>query len=386
MGTRAAAGELNGHQPDGSTSARLVGLRYVIDQAPGIVRRGSKAFTYWHASGRQVREAATLARIRALVIPPAWKQVWICSHADGHLQATGRDARGRKQYRYHSRWIEVRDEIKYGRILDFARVLPIIRRQTRKDLKSASLSRERVLAIVVTLLEKTLIRVGNEEYARTNGSFGLTTLQDRHAHVKGRHVRFRFRGKSGVFQHVELDDPQLAKSVRRCQELPGQTLFQYIDEDGARQAIDSADVNEYLRAVTGHDFTAKDFRTWSGTVLAASALARPERGHSAAARKKHLVRAIDAVAKRLGNTKAVCRKCYVHPAILDAYLDDGATIERIGHGAPLLAEGTALSKEEKAVVALLSRRLRPARRPVRVPSARWSRATSRVARASATAP
>ncbi len=313
--------------------------------------------------------------------------MWICAHADGHLQATGRDARGRKQYRYHPQWIEIRDQIKYGRILDFARVLPAVRRQVRKDLAAPTLSRQRVLAIVVTLLERTLIRVGNEEYARTNGSFGLTTLRDRHAQVNGRRVRFRFRGKSGVFQQVDLDDPQLAKSVRRCQELPGQTLFQYIDADGARQAIDSADVNEYLRALTGGDFTAKDFRTWSGSVLAASALAALARVESATARKKTLVRAIEAVAQRLGNTKAVCRKCYIHPAILDAYLDDGETVQRIRHnGSALVRNGTRLSNDEKAVVALLTRRLRPTRRRSRVPNARSSRAGYPATRASAAAP
>lgn len=351
----------------GPASARRVGLRYVSDDGPGLSRRrrGSHGFTYWHPSGRPVRDRATLVRIRALVIPPAWQRVWICPVANGHVQATGRDARARKQYRYHSRWTAVRDEQKYGRVMAFARVLPAIRRRTTKDLKAPMLSRERVLATVVKLLEKTLIRVGNEEYARDNGSFGLTTMQDRHAEVRGARVRFRFRGKSGVFQHIELEDQQLARSVGRCQDLPGQTLFQYLGSDGERQSIDSADVNAYLHTITGEDFTAKDFRTWAGTVLAATALAGLEQVDSDAARKKNLVRAVEVVAQRLGNTKAVCRRCYVHPAVMTAYLG-GATIGIVNARASELLSHRShrLSREETAVLALLKRRLKRQRMPV----------------------
>lgn len=361
---------LNGHEPDGLASAKLVGLRYVGDQTPGISRRrASHGFTYWRPGKGQVRDAATLTRIRALVIPPAWRDVWICPNPDGHLQATGRDARGRKQYRYHPRWIAIRDEQKYGRLIEFARVLPSIRRKVRADLRATSLSRERVLAVVVTLLERTLIRVGNDEYARANGSYGLTTMQDRHARVQGGRVRFRFRGKSGVFQEVLLEDPQLARSVRRCQELPGQTLFQYVDEDRTQQTIDSADVNDYLRSVAGDDFTAKDFRTWAGTVMAAAALAAIERATSESGRKKNVVRAIETVAARLGNTKAVCRKCYVHPAILEAY-QDGTTIELVRRARATTAShrSAQLSAEERAVVVLLKRRLRQRRTGRRRPA------------------
>jgi DNA topoisomerase I len=382
-----ALGRVNGNHADGVESARLVGLRYVVDDRPGITRRRvAGGFTYWDAKGRRVRKAATLSRIRALVIPPAWKHVWICPDPNGHLQATGRDARGRKQYRYHPRWVTVRDEQKFHRLIAFARALPVIRRRTTVDMKAAALSRARVLATVVKLLEKTLIRVGNEEYARTNGSFGLTTMQDRHARVTRNRVRFRFRGKSGVFQNVELDDPQLARSVRRCQELPGQTLFQYVDAEGTRQVLDSADVNAYLHEIAGAEFTAKDFRTWAGTVLAAIALAELEQVASPTAQKKNLVRAVETVALRLGNTKAVCRKCYVHPAIVDAYLD-GATIDVVRSRAVRLLgdHGARLSQEERAVLALLKRRLTRARGAGRGPSARPSPATRRAARASAAA-
>src|SRR3989442_4315567 len=255
-------------------SARAAGLRYVSDATPGIGRRpAAQGFRYVGAGGTALRDKATLARIRALAIPPAWRNVWICSREDGHLQATGRDARRRKQYRYHHRWREVRDEVKYGRLISFAQTLPKIRRRTSADLQPSGLRREKVLAAVIQLLEKTLIRVGNEEYARENQSFGLTTMRDQHAKIKGTTVHFEFRGKSGVEHAVDLRDARLAKIVKACQELPGYELFQYVDDAGARQTIDSADVNAYLRAISGEDFTAKDFRTWAGTVLAAKALA-----------------------------------------------------------------------------------------------------------------
>jgi DNA topoisomerase-1 len=325
---------------------------------PGISRvKVGRGFAYRHPDGRGVRDRATLERIRSLVIPPAWTTVWIAPKANAHLQATGRDARGRKQYRYHPRWTAVRDETKYTRMLAFARVLPAIRRRVAADLRRTPLSRERVLATVVALLERTLIRVGNDEYARTNGSFGLTTLLDRHVDVRGRRVRFRFRAKSGVMQQVDLDDALLARSVQRCQDLPGQTLFQYVDDSGTPRTITSTDVNEYLRAVAGQEFTAKDFRTWAGTVLAACALCADIELSSATRRKRFVSEAVGRVAERLGNTKAVCRRCYIHPAVIDAF-GEGETI------APLVRPVAAprsgrhqLSAEEAAVVKLLAARL-----------------------------
>jgi DNA topoisomerase-1 len=338
-------------------SARAAGLRYVADEVPGISRvRAGSGFSYRDAKGRRVRDAATLARIRSLVIPPAWRDVWISPDPHGHLQVTGRDARGRKQYRYHPRWTEVRDSVKYGRMIAFARALPAMRRRVCSDLKQPALSRQRVLATVIRLLETTLIRVGNEEYAKANKSYGLTTLQDRHVKVRGRFVNFRFRAKSGVFQSIDLEDAMLARSVKRCQDLPGQTLFQYLDAEGGRQSVGSRDVNAYLREVSGEDFTAKDFRTWVGTVLAATALCEFAHADSKTARNRNVVQAIESVAKRLGNTRAVCRKCYVHPAVLDAYLD-GTTIEVVNRKphAVMTPPMARLSREEAAVLALLRR-------------------------------
>jgi DNA topoisomerase-1 len=303
--------------------------------------------------GRPVRDPATLARIRALAIPPAWRDVWISPHASGHIQATGRDARGRKQYRYHAKWTAARDEDKYHRVLDFAHALPAIRRRTQRDMLSGQLSRARVLATVVRLLESTLIRVGNDEYARTNGSFGLTTLQDRHARVRGRSVTFRFRAKSGVFQTVDLDDPVLARSVKLCQDLPGQTLFQYLDENGRRRRLTSNDVNLYLREIAGEEFTAKDFRTWVGTVLAAKQLRRVAPAGSTTARTRQIVAAVDEVAKRLRNTRAVCRRCYVHPGVVDAF-HAGTIVAANGTG----PRPRGLTADEAAVLALLTRQAR----------------------------
>jgi DNA topoisomerase I len=307
---------------DGAGSAKVAGLRYVDDRtAPGIRRVGRRPpFRYLNSSGRPVKDARVLERIRALVIPPAWTGVWICADPQGHLQATGRDARGRKQYRYHPRWRVVRDEAKYGRLIPFARALPRIRRQTAVHLRRPGLPREKVLATVVQLLERTLIRIGNEEYARDNGSIGLTTMRDAHARVNGTSVRFEFRGKSGVQHAVDLRDRRLMKIIKACRDLPGHELFQYIDDVGSRQAIDSSEVNAYLREVSREDFTAKDFRTWAGTVLAARELAAMASCSSATAAKRNVVKAIAVVAARLGNTKAVCRKCYVHPAVLESYL------------------------------------------------------------------
>jgi DNA topoisomerase-1 len=285
--------------------------------------------------------ADELARIKSLVIPPAWVDVWICPNPRGHLQATGRDARGRKQYRYHPRFRQMRDEAKYGRLPAFAQALRRIRRRTAADVRRRGLSRVKVLAAAVQLLEKTLIRIGNEEYARANGSIGLTTMHDRHATIRGGTVRFEFRGKSGVAHAVDLHDARLARIVKACRDLPGYELFQYVDEQGTRQTICSDDVNAYLRHISGDDFTAKDFRTWAGTVLAAQALARLARFKSQTEAKRNVVQAIADVAKRLGNTKSVCRKCYIHPAILAAYMD-----------------GTPMATDEAGVAAMITRRLR----------------------------
>ena len=305
------------------TDAASAGLRYVSDErTPGIRRLGSPGrFRYVRADGRKVSNAGDLARIKSLVIPPAWTDVWICADARGHLQATGRDARGRKQYRYHSRFRQMRDEVKYSRLPAFAQALRRIRRRTAADVRKAGLPRAKVLAAAVQLLEKTLIRIGNEEYARANGSIGLTTMRDRHAKVRGADVRFEFRGKSGKAHAVDLHDARLARIVKACRDLPGYELFQYVDELGARQTICSEDVNAYLREISGDDFTAKDFRTWAGTVLAAQALARLARFKSQTEAKRNVLRAIEGVASRLGNTKAVCRKAYIHPAIFAAYMD-----------------------------------------------------------------
>jgi DNA topoisomerase-1 len=295
------------------------------------------------ARGKPV-SARDRARIRSLVIPPAWTNVWICPDPRGHLQATGRDARGRKQYRYHPRWREVRDENKYGRLADFGRALPAIRRRIQRDLRQQGLPREKVLAAVVKLLETTFIRVGNEEYARQNHSYGLTTMRDAHVRVSGSKVRFLFRGKSGVQHQLELADRRLARIVKECRDLPGQQLFQYLDARGNVVDVGSADVNTYLKDITGTDFTSKDFRTWAGTVLAATLLCESERPASVTAGKKAVVRAIDEVAERLGNTRAVCRKCYVHPAVIDAYLD--GTIARV-MGKPTAPEAAILRLLEK---------------------------------------
>jgi DNA topoisomerase I len=341
-------------------SAKVAGLRYVNDERmPGIRRIGShNRFRYVGPKGRTIGDAADRQRIKSLAIPPAWKDVWICPDARGHLQATGRDARGRKQYRYHAKWREVRDEVKYGRLIAFAQALPKIRRRAEADLKRTGLPREKVLAAVVRLLEKTLIRVGNEEYARDNGSVGLTTMRDQHAKVHGGSVRFEFRGKSGIKHAIDLEDRRLAKIIRACRDLPGYELFQYVDDDGKRQTIDSADVNAYVRDVSGEDFTAKDFRTWAGTVLAAKALAEVATFKTNREAKRKIASAVESVAKRLGNTTAVCRKCYIHPAILDAYMD-GATIQTIRARATRMARtGVSLSAEETAVVGMIERRLK----------------------------
>jgi DNA topoisomerase-1 len=306
---------------DAPTVAKMAGLRYVDDSRPGIRRRSAKdGFRYLLPDGKPLRDEQTEKRIRALAIPPAWTDVWICPHANGHIQATGRDAKGRKQYRYHAQWRSVRDESKYHRMLAFGRALPRIRQKVDEALALPGLPREKALATVVRLLETTMIRVGNTEYARANKSFGLTTLKNRHVEVNGRAVAFRFRGKSGVMHDIRLQDPRVARIIRRMRDLPGQELFQYLDEEGQTHSIDSSDVNDYLREISGEDYTAKDFRTWAGTMLAARELRAFEACTSETEGKKNIVQAITAVAKRLGNTPAVCRKCYVHPAVLESYL------------------------------------------------------------------
>ncbi|MGC4002251.1 MAG: hypothetical protein QM811_03535 [Pirellulales bacterium] len=300
-----------------------------------------------------------MKRIRSLVIPPAWTDVWIAPHANDHLQATGRDARGRKQYRYHPLWNASRDASKYSKTIAFARLLPKIRRRVTRDLKKRGLPKEKVLAAIVRLLETSLIRVGNDEYARTNRSFGLTTMRDRHAKVRGVTIRFQFRGKSGVQHDVDLESPRLAKIVKQCQDLPGQELFQYLDHERRVHDIGSDDVNDYLREISGQDITAKDFRTWAGTALAAHALQEFEEFDSQARAKRNITQAIERVAARLGNTVSVCRKCYVHPAVIEAYLDRSLmkTVQRRAEGELKTSLGS-LSSEEAAVLALLQERMK----------------------------
>lgn len=346
-------------EDDPKASARQAGLRYVTDATPGIRRiRAGRGFRYEWPDGSRLEDAEHLARIRALAIPPAWTDVWIAAAANAHLQATGRDGRGRKQYRYHARWREVRDATKYDRMVAFGEALPRIRARVEADLGKPGLPREKVLATVVRLLEDTLIRVGNEEYARENRSFGLTTMRDQHVNVRGSEIRFHFRGKSGRVHEVGIRDRRLARIVKRCQDIPGYELFQYLDDDGERRTIDSADVNEYLRDVSGENFTAKDFRTWSGTVAAAIALREFESFDSETQAKRNVVAAIESVASQLGNTPAVCRKCYVHPAVIESYLD-GQTVAALKRRARARMETSLheLKPAEAAVLALLRRRL-----------------------------
>jgi DNA topoisomerase I len=299
-----------------------------------------------------------LKRIRSLAIPPAWTSVWICPYPNGHIQATGRDKRGRKQYRYHPRWREVRDESKYGKMLVFGRVLPVIRARVDADLRRRGLSRERVLAAVVRLMEVTLCRVGNNEYARANKSYGLTTLRDRHVDIDGSRIHLSFRAKHGIRHETDIRDRRLARIVKDCRDLPGYELFQYLDEEGNRHSIDSADVNEYLREISGEEITAKDFRTWAATNLAALALQEFELFDTEAKKKHAVVRAVENVAKHLGNTPAICRKCYIHPAVFDGYLDGTLATTLKEQTRKYLAENiTGLSAEEAAVAAFLSLRL-----------------------------
>ncbi len=339
--------------------AEEAGLRYVSDDQPGYSRKPrGKKFVYFNAQGNEIKDETRILRLNRLAIPPAYQDVWICPSPEGHLQATGRDDRGRKQYRYHERWRTQRDENKYEKMVVFGQALPKIRRRINRDLKRRGLPREKVLATVIQLLEKTFIRVGNEEYAKENKSFGLTTMRGRHVDVKGGNLRFRFRGKSGIEHDIDVDDRRVAKIVKKMQELPGQEVFQYLDDAGEKHHVTSEDVNAYLHEITGEEFTAKDFRTWAGTVMAAMALQSQELFENKSQAKKNVKAAIGAVAKMLGNTPTVCRKCYVHPGVLETYLD-GSLIEGLKKQTEkTLADSFEnLRSEEAAVLAFLRERL-----------------------------
>jgi len=338
--------------------AEDAGLRYVHDGDSDIARkRAGKRIVYVLPSGARVTDVRTKARIKSLAIPPAWSDVWICPTAVGHIQATGRDARGRKQYRYHPEWQKSRDETKYNKMTAFAKALPRLRKRLRQHMRRKRLDREKVLATIVMLLEQTLIRVGNKEYARTNGSFGLTTLQDRHVTISKSEMRFKFRGKTGKVWRLAVSDRRIARIVRDCQDLSGQHLFQYEDADGLH-AVTSEDVNAYIREIAGDDISAKDFRTWAGTVLAAVALSEYEAVDSEAAAKRNVRRAIETVAARLGNTPTICRKCYVHPEVLQCYFDGQlAQVMKSKIEKELTQRLGQLSAAEAATLALLHRRL-----------------------------
>jgi len=341
---------------ESAEAAEEAGLHYVSDDRPGYTRKARNGeFEYLDTQGKPIREEQRLLRIRRLAIPPAWTDVWICPSSTGHIQATGRDTRRRKQYRYHDRWRELRDENKFDRLADFAKALPKIRRRVTKDLKLRGLPREKVLATVVRLLERTFIRVGNEEYARENKSFGLTTIKNRHVTVTGPHLRFRFRGKSGRQHEVDMTDRRTARIVSKCQDLPGQDLFQYVSDDGEARNVTSQDVNDYLREITNENFTAKDFRTWAGTLLTAIALNAQGAFETKKQAKANVKTAVCAVAQLLGNTPAICRKCYVHPAVVEAYLG-GRQIAGLGE-----AIGTPDNINLRAVEAAVLKFLRARR-------------------------
>lgn len=331
---------------DTREAAMAVGLRYVSDRQSGISRIGAPGrFRYRGPDGKWIKNRETLARIKRLVIPPAWREVWIAPGANAHLQATGRDARGRKQYRYHNDFAQIRDAVKYAHLVEFAEALPALRRRLKRDLRQPGLPREKILAAIVTLLEQTLIRVGNEDYVRANKSFGLTTLRNRHVKVKGAEVRFLFKGKSGKQWSLALRDRRVAKVVRSCQDLPGQHLFEYHGDDGTVHGVSSSDVNDYLREITGRDITAKDFRTWAGTVKAAMGFREQEGPFT----KKALRTVIGAVAEELGNTVAVCRKCYIHPGVLAGFEAGTLKLRVPAHGR------NGLNPHELAVLAYLRR-------------------------------
>ncbi|MCB5174307.1 MULTISPECIES: DNA topoisomerase IB [Microvirga] len=344
---------------DPRDAAETAGLLYVSDEEPGIRRRKSgKGFTYQGPDGRKIDDKDTLARIRSLAIPPAYTDVWICPKPNGHIQATGRDAKGRKQYRYHPAFREIRESTKFEHMIEFAHALPAIRKTIDEHMSQRGLPREKVLATVVHLLENTLIRVGNSDYAKQNKSYGLTTLRDPHVKVDGTELRFQFKGKSGKSWRLSVKDRRIAKIVKACQDLPGQDLFQYLDEEGEQQSVTSADVNAYLKEVTGRDITAKDFRTWAGTVLAALALAEFEEFDSEAKAKKNIRQAIEQVSTRLGNTPTICRKCYVHPEVFSCYLEGSLLLElKEEVEAELRDNLDGLRPEEAAVLSLLQARL-----------------------------
>ncbi len=347
-------------KPDPAVSARAAGLVYTHHDRPGITRRrAGKAFAYYTPDGKKISDAETIKRIKSLAIPPAYKDVWICPDPRGHIQAVGADDRGRTQYRYHPKWREVRDEAKYGRMLAFGKALPALRKRVAADLKLPGLPRAKVLATIVKLLETTLIRVGNEEYAKSNQHYGLTTIHNDHVDVHGSHIHFEFRGKSGVDHAIDLTDKRLADVIHQCQELPEQELFEYVDHDGTRHHLGSHDVNAYLQEITGQPFTAKDFRTWAGTTLAAMALQEFEAFDSQAQAKKNVVAAIEAVSKKLGNTRSVCRKCYVHPAVFEIYME-GTLAESLKERLEQKLKRSlhSLKPEEAAVMSLLQERLK----------------------------
>ncbi|KFG66849.1 DNA topoisomerase IB [Microvirga sp. BSC39] len=369
---------------DPRDAAETAGLLYVSDEEPGIRRKKSgKGFTYQKPDGSRVADKATLDRIKSLAIPPAYTDVWICAKANGHIQATGRDAKGRKQYRYHPAFREVRESTKYEHMLEFARGLPAIRETIDAHMSLRGLPREKVLATVVHLLENTLIRVGNADYVKQNKSYGLTTLRDPHVKVEGGELRFQFKGKSGKIWKLQVKDRRIARIVKACQDLPGQDLFQYLDENGEQQSVTSADVNSYLKEITGREITAKDFRTWAGTVLAALALAEFEEFDSDAKAKKNIRAAIEKVSARLGNTPSICRKCYVHPEVFSSYLDGELLLEvKEEIETELREELPSLKPEEAAVLTLLQERLsREVKKQEEAKPARKRRASSGKAQA-----
>jgi len=343
---------------DPRDAAETAGLLYVSDEEPGIRRKkAGKGFTYVGPDGKKVSDETTLKRIRSLAIPPAYTDVWICPKANGHIQATGRDAKGRKQYRYHPAFREVRESTKFEHMIEFAQALPAIRKTIDEHMSLRGLPREKVLATVVHLLENTLIRVGNSDYAKQNKSYGLTTLRDPHVKVDGTELRFQFKGKSGKSWRLSVKDRRIAKIVKACQDLPGQDLFQYLDEEGQQQSVTSADVNAYLKEITGRDITAKDFRTWAGTVLAALALTEFEEFDNEARAKKNIRQAIEKVSSRLGNTPTICRKCYVHPEVFNCYLEGSLLLEVKEEVEAELRDLAGLKPEEAAVLTLLQERL-----------------------------
>ncbi|WP_230530121.1 DNA topoisomerase IB [Microvirga roseola] len=363
---------------DPRDAAETAGLTYVSDEEPGIRRKkAGKGFTYLRPDGKKVEDEATLERIRKLAIPPAYTDVWICPKASGHIQAIGRDAKGRKQYRYHQAFREVRESTKYEHMLEFAKGLPAIRKTIDEHMSQRGLPREKVLATVVHLLENTLIRVGNSDYAKQNKSYGLTTLRDPHVKVDGSELKFQFKGKSGKTWRLSVKDRRIAKIVKACQDLPGQDLFQYLDENGEQQSVTSADVNAYLKDITGREITAKDFRTWAGTVLAAMALSEFEEFDSEAKAKKNIRAAIETVSARLGNTPTVCRKCYVHPEVFTCYLDKALMLEIKDEAETELREELAsLRPEEAAVLTLLQERLSEEVEKVRKEAGKTRRASA----------